>query len=559
LWPSARLLLVLLICTVVVGLVFPPVGAQTSYTVDVMVSGLPSTLSTNVYVDGAFNATMTGGQSRTFSFNITTNPHSITVDFYVPNSVGLNGTRYFVQDATWTFNLPGHHVFAYTPQYYLSVRTSYSAATGQGWYNANAAVGATLKDREIDEGQGTRQVFTGWAGGASGTDLTSNDIIMDAPKTAVANWKTQFYLSIQSDPPNVTNLNGEGWYDAGSDAHFSAAAIVSAADNTRLRFDHWSGDYTGQSPQGTVSVDRPKIVKAYYLAQYLLSIQYDPASISSQYNESQGGWYDANSNVQLGPVPSTIDLSTAERLHFNGWVTNGSQSSTLSHTVLMDAPHTVTLSYTNQYYVDVRSSQGSVTGSGWYDRGSTATITLATGAQAWPFSYTFNGWSVVPPDGNMVKTDDSWHLMVDKPYVVEAQWSFDYLPLILIFGGGAVVATVVAAGIVLARRRGALMPKGPVAPPTPPRSFTLPPATQLCPNCGNIVPKAAPFCDKCGGAIGATAAKAELTPEEKVYEYIVKHEGVISLSAASADLGISVEELKDITERLKKQGRLGEA
>ena len=521
-------------------------------------SGLPSTLTTNVYVDGAFNTTMTGGQTRTFTFNITTNPHSITVDFYVPNSVGLNGTRYFVQDATWSFSLPGHHIFTYTAQYFLSVSTPYSTATGQGWYNAGTTAHATLQDREIDESQGTRHVFAGWTTAASGTDLTSNDITMDAPKTAAATWKTQFYLLVQSDPPNVTNLNGGGWYDAGSDAHVSAAAYVPAGGNTRLRFDRWSGDYTSQSLQGTVSIDRPKNVKAYYLAQYLLSIQYDPASISSQYNESQAGWYDANSNVQLGPAPSTIDVSPVERLRFNAWVTNGSQTTTPSYTLLMSEPHTITLSYTTQYYLDVRSSQGSFSGSGWYDRGSTATITAVTSPQVWPFSYTLNGWSVDPPDGTMVKTDDSWHLTVDKPYIVEAQWTFDYLSLILIFGGGAIAATVIAAGIVVAYKRGALKPRGAVGPVQPTRSFTLPPETQLCPNCGNIVAKTATFCEKCGAPITATAEKAVSTLEDKVYDYIVKHEGVISLSAASADLGISVEELKEITERLKNQGKLGE-
>jgi predicted transcriptional regulator of viral defense system len=46
------------------------------------------------------------------------------------------------------------------------------------------------------------------------------------------------------------------------------------------------------------------------------------------------------------------------------------------------------------------------------------------------------------------------------------------------------------------------------------------------------------------------------TLDDKVYDYIVKHEGVISTSKASSDLGLSVNELKEITERLKKKGLL---
>ena len=67
------------------------------------------------------------------------------------------------------------------------------------------------------------------------------------------------------------------------------------------------------------------------------------------------------------------------------------------------------------------------------------------------------------------------------------------------------------------------------------------------------MPKGAEFCEKCGAPI---ATLVEPSAENKVYDYIVKHEGIISLSEASTELGISVEQLKEITERLKREGRL---
>ncbi len=555
LYPSARSLLTLLICAVIAGLVIPIVVAQTTYSVSITIAGLPSTISTNVYIDGSFNTTMSGSQTRSFAFSTSNNVHVITVDFYVPSSIGANGTRYFVHDASWSFSAAGNHVFTYAAQYYLTVQTTYSSSTGQGWYDSGTAVRVTVKGREVDEGQGTRHVFTGWSGDASGTDLTSNDVFMTAPKAAVANWKTQFYLTVESDPPNVSNINGSGWYDAGNQADFSAAAVIPASDNTQLKFSNWSGDYTGQSTTGRILIDRPKTVKANYFAQYLLVVQYDPASISSQYNESHAGWYDANSNVQLGPVPSTVDLSSVERLRFTGWTDNGSSSTSPSYTVVMDQPHTITLSYMTQYYVDVRSSQGSVSGSGWYNRGSTAKITATAGSQIWPISYTLTDWRLDPSTGKFTKTDDSWVLTVDRPYIVEAEWSFDYFPLVVIFGGSGLAVVGLAAGIVLAYRRGVFNREGPIfRPPRPWRTLTRAVATQVCNRCGNRVPKGAAFCEKCGAPFEAPTVPSL---DDKVYDYIVKHEGVISLSAASADLGISVEELKEITERLKKDGRLG--
>ena len=44
--------------------------------------------------------------------------------------------------------------------------------------------------------------------------------------------------------------------------------------------------------------------------------------------------------------------------------------------------------------------------------------------------------------------------------------------------------------------------------------------------------------------------------DERVYKYIVEHSGVISLGQASQDLGITVEQLRDSTQRLRDAGRL---
>jgi len=547
---SARLLLALLICIVIAGLVIPNARAQSNYAISITIAGLPTTISTNVYVDGSFNTTMSGGQTSSFAFTTSDIAHVITVDSYTPSSIGANGTRYFVQEASWSFNADGNHIFTYTAQYYLTVQTSYSASTGQGWYGSGATVQATVQDREINESQGTRQVFTGWSGDASGTDTASNNILMTGPKIAIANWKTQFHLTVESDPPNVSSLVGSGWYDSGNQAAFSANAVVAASDNTRLKFDHWSGDYTNQSSAGHILMDRPQTVKANYLAQYLLVVQYDPASIPTKYNESHAGWYDANSNVQLGPAPSTLDLSSVERLRFIGWVDNSSSFPTPSYTVAIDQPRTITLSYKTQYYVDVRSSQGSVSGSGWYDRGSSAKIAVTAGSQTWPISYTLAGWRLDPPTGTLTKTDDSWNLTVGGPYVVEAEWSFDYFPLVTILGAGGLAAGL-AAGIVLAYRRGVFNRGGPrFSPPwgAPPVAAAM----QVCSVCGNRVPSGA-FCEKCGAPLEELAVSSL---DDKVYDYIVKHEGVISLSAASTELGIPVDELKEIAERLKNQGRL---
>ena len=299
-------------------------------------------------------------------------------------------------------------------------------------------------------------------------------------------------------------------------------------------------------------MDRPKTVSANYVAQYLLSIVYSPASVVDSYNETHAGWYDANSEVQLGPAPTVLNLNSTERMQFAGWLGNGSDSPNLSYTVLVDQPRNVILSYNAQYYLDVESTYGATTGSGWYKDGATATITAPASAGAWPITYTLTGWTVNPPNEAVNGNGEPWTIIVNAPYVVQAQWSMNYLPLIMLF----VAATVAGTGVVgatLGIRRGLFKRPHRTNNPRKSQSTLTSTPSSVCSNCGNTILRPGGFCDKCGSPLGEVEPSAI---EDKVYEYIVSHEGVISLSSASAELGIPVNELKKIAERLKTEGRL---
>jgi hypothetical protein len=513
--------------------------------VTITVQGLPANLVTNVYVNGSYNGTLAGGASESYHLSTANSPYLFSVDGYVQGTD--NATRYYCQSTTWSANSSGTQTFSYLTQYFLAVETPYSTPSGQGWYTSGMTAHASVSDQQVPEGQGTRNIFNGWSQDASGLQLTSNAIVMDAPKVAIADWITQFFLTVESSPANVTDLAGSGWYDAGMQANFSASPVISQGSGTRLTFDHWSGEASGQQASGTVSMDRPKTVRANYLAQYLLSVQYAPVDVAGSFNETHAGWYDTNSDVELGPAPTVITISPVERLQFTGWSDSGSVSGNLSYAVLMDVPRNVTLSYTTQYYLNVESTYGTVSGSGWYNRGTTATITGSTSAGTWPITYSLTGWTVNPSTVGVAGQDGTWMVVVNGPYVVQAQWSMDYLPLIILFVAGT-MATV-GVGTVVGYKRGLFAGRHPqkvsaVAPPI---------AVSRCSKCGTNIPVGAEFCEKCRSPIGSAQMPTE---EQKVYDYIVNHEGVISLSVASEDLGVPLEKLKEITERLKREGRL---
>ncbi|MEM1548585.1 MAG: endo-1,3-alpha-glucanase family glycosylhydrolase [Thermoproteota archaeon] len=73
------------------------------------------------------------------------------------------------------------------------------------------------------------------------------------------------------------------------------------------------------------------------------------------------------------------------------------------------------------FRVNVLTSYGSATGSGWYDAGSTATVSVSTTrVEKDPFtSYVFEGWMV---DGELVSTSPTYTLTVTKPVSLKASW-----------------------------------------------------------------------------------------------------------------------------------------
>ena len=124
-------------------------------------------------------------------------------------------------------------------------------------------------------------------------------------------------------------------------------------------------------------------------------------------------------------------------------------------------------------------------------------------------------------------------------------------PVVALFGGSA-LAVLAVIGVAIAYKRG-MLSRGLETMHPSRLGKPIQGATQICDSCGNRIPRGATFCQRCGAPVVATERP---TLEGRVYDYIVKHDGVISLSKASQDLGLSVEEIKKVTENLKKEGRL---
>jgi len=563
-----RALLVLAALLVVTVLTFGPlpVKAQT-YSVSFTVVGLPSGIETNYYVDGSRNGTIQTGEMKTLEF-VPGRPHTVSVDLRVS---GGNGTRYECSEAgvstnLWSFSEAGIHTFTYKTQYYLEVSSQYGSPTGTGWYDEGATAYAKLVVNMTEVSEGVRYVFARWEADASGQNIVSDPIVMDHPKKAVAVWKTQYSLRISSDPVDIFSPSTL-WFDEGALASLSAPNGTAVAD-TRFVFAQWSGDYAGLSPQGSLKMDGPKSVVAKYKTQYLLSIKFTPPDIEQEPDMPRSEWHDAGATVPLGPVRQILPVSSVERLTFDSWKIDGMTQQGLSMDVSMDGPHQVEVTYRTEYYLEVTSTIGETTGSAWYPSGETATFSVTYHGSDFPVKYTLTDWQSSPSTTIAKLSATEAKIKMDRAYVVKAVWASDYTPaLIFLFAIGSVVILIAGLAFLAVKRPGSLarlmssFKRGPgrgklVAAGS---AAAVPGSIVVCQKCGARVPESAVYCQSCGASLAPARPTEPAVLEavdERVYEYIVKRQGEISLSQASKDLRLSVDELRNSTERLKKKGRL---
>jgi hypothetical protein len=104
----------------------------------------------------------------------------------------------------------------------------------------------------LDTGDGTRYIFSSWNDGNTSVTRT-----ISQGGVYTANYNRQYELRIESA---FGETEGQGWYDEGSMATFSAPS--STGLGIRYVFTGWSGDYSGASETASLTMSSPKTVTA---------------------------------------------------------------------------------------------------------------------------------------------------------------------------------------------------------------------------------------------------------------------------------------------------------
>jgi hypothetical protein len=286
-------------------------------------------------------------------------------------------------------------------QYYLNVTSANGTVSGTGYYDSGTNATATLTSLTVPGTAGTRYVFTNWSGNASGNTSPSNNITMNGPKTAIANWKTQYNLTLAQSgvgtdfAGNIITVNGTGytrdgyttWANASDLYTFSyAPQLVIAANSKQCLLTGISGNSSALS----FAVSQPTTITGAYKTQYYLNTTsvYGSASPAN-------GWYDSGSSISAF-VASPVSGSTGTQYVCSGWSGTGSvaDSGTASAmTFTINATSSINWNWKTQYLVSFvvnPSSAGTTSPSGtstWQDAGAIS----ISGTPSYGFK--FSSWS----------------------------------------------------------------------------------------------------------------------------------------------------------------------
>jgi uncharacterized repeat protein (TIGR02543 family) len=274
-------------------------------------------------------------------------------------------TQYIFQD--WSGNPNPNHAYTvlssnsftanFQPQYKITLGQIPASPAGLGglacsnvdcWYDEgeSATVSVTSPWPSTTDPQ---YVFAQWSGsvppGTTSTSYTFSS--MNAPKTATANWIIQYKITVITVHGTATCSNANCWYQAGTQATITLDATVPGTTGTRYAFTAWSGDATGSTLPLSITMDSNKTVTAGWQTQYLLTVTSncgttacgDPIQINTD------GWYDADDDATVTvTTPATVGDKTYD---FTAW-TGDSTAATAATTVTMDAPKSITATWTEK-------------------------------------------------------------------------------------------------------------------------------------------------------------------------------------------------------------------
>jgi hypothetical protein len=262
----------------------------------------------------------------------------------------------------------------------------------------------------------------------------TSPLTVSGTETVTGNYKTQYYLTLETDPAGVTVPSGSGWHDAGASVQISTDAFVAIApSSSRYRFNGWSTANASEfadlarSPT-TVQMDAGKTVTATYAVQY--SVTCAQTGVATEFTGNVTQVDGRNYNVTSLPISFWWDNDSTHYFAFISpltvssfkqcvWASTTGLSSLQNGYITVSRAGSLTGNYKIQYLLSVTTNPSGLTpqptrnplgvsaGSNqwWYDASTSVSLTAqAVGGELfenWIIDSVSQGSGVVTVTVNM--------------------------------------------------------------------------------------------------------------------------------------------------------------
>lgn len=226
-----------------------------------------------------------------------------------------------------------------------------------------------------------------WSATTGLSSLRTEQITASASGSITGYYKTQFYLSLTTNPLDVATPSGEGWYYNGTDAQISTPEYVDITPTlSRYRFNNWTTEDTTKLTNlnlhsTAVRIDEAKTVTSNYLTEHYLTVisPYGSPTPTS-------GWFESGKLIEAS-IASPTSGPTGTRYLCDGWTGTGSVSTsgtTTSVNFTLNEPSSITWNWKTQYLLTVSTNPTELTPEPtvfpvgpWYDGGAQVTLTAS--------------------------------------------------------------------------------------------------------------------------------------------------------------------------------------
>ena len=285
-----------------------------------------------------------------------------------------------------------------------------------GTSSADERIGASLQEGSnltvpLASGMSTFAVITSlgnvfWAYNATQSHPITVPITFDASGLDPS-FSTATILTVDGASYTYSDMPKTFQWASGSRHTYSYTQAFATASGSRLGWSYARG--LDSAMAGTVTASQPGNIESTYAEQYLLT---EVGGNSFQFIGSPGddGWYDAGSTAHV-TSNYVWNIAAGSRQNLYSYSVDGSSptivprsgtGSYVSVGVTMNAPHAISLNAVTQYQLTVAGGNGitysnpSQTSDGWYDSGSSLTISsnYAWGIVAGQSRLNLDSWSL---------------------------------------------------------------------------------------------------------------------------------------------------------------------